>query len=745
MASKTRTVEIFQDQNHDTTHFNTQPETACNSTSILSTVRPSPHILGSTRIIFTPSFTTVKARSPLKAITQAKTSPPKGFCTTISLPPPNAEIFRTDSPRKALSASSFRTLAPHRPTKASIASSSYPESFDKENFSPAFSEDGSTESSHLTHTSKPLPKRKLVDAGPVQDRQVKKPRLEPKHEIRPAPVTEEQLKLQIPEPRDMPQVEDNGSKPPYSYALLIGMSILRSPNRRLTLAQIYRWISDSFSHYRATDLGWQNSIRHNLSLNKAFVKQERPKDDPGKGNYWAIKEGMEGQFLKDKPNRRISPSFGSNMGIIPQSSIEGNPSVMMNPRASPRGPVSEGKTDTQVSELFLLSSDATIPASAISIEEEFHETINMPPPSSRAPVSSPLQIIHSSPPVPPRFHNNDTSPRLDFPLTSSRSSSRRRNIGAFDDSGYFSALNSSSTRSCQPANNLLTETGGDRKRMRRGRAEIEIARIRSLSHDVSPTKGQHSFHQQTTQLLSSSPLPQFGTSSMLPPLTPAVKFHIPPKPPTSISPNTNLRNHRNKIRELVGSPVKSTGLLHDEIPFSPAFNILEDHQCSPTQELFSGFEILADKAIEPDFHYPPITLKKRSLPRNRLGNATSTASVLAEVMGTSLNRKAMVSTSNLPLFDSPSLKKSGRLPDQYNEDMENEDMFSLNLCHEDDPDEFCGLDLLQGFQKIGGNQKFYLTPTKSSTKKSSGPRNHASRFQATWFTRAGSKLWGWGI
>lgn len=729
MASMTRTVEIFQDQTHDTTHFNAQPETACHSTSVLNTVRPSPHTLGSTSIIFTPPFTSVKARSPLKAVTQAKSSPPKGFCTTISLPPPNAEIFRTDSPVKALSAPSFRTLAPHKPTKASIASSSYSKSIDKENFSPVISEDSSTDYSNLAHKSDSLPKRKLADAAPVQDRQVKKPRLEPKHEIRPAPITEEQFELQIPEPRDMPRVEDNGLKPPYSYALLIGMSILRSQNRRLTLAQIYRWISDSFSHYRATDLGWQNSIRHNLSLNKAFVKQERPKDDPGKGNYWAIKPGMEGQFLKDKPNRRIPSSFGPNMGTFPQTSIEGSPSVIMNPRVSPRGSVSGGKTDTHVSDLYLLSSDATIPASAISIEEEVQETINIPPPSSRAPFSSPLQIIHSSPPVAPRFHNIDNSPRLDFPLSSSLPSPRRRNLGAFDDSGYFSALNSSSTRSCQPGNNFLTETGGDRKRMRRGRAEIEIARIRSLSHDVSPTNRRHSFHQPTTQLLSSSPQPHFGTSSMLPPSTPAVQFHIPPKPPKSISPNTNLRNHRNKIRELVGSPMKSMGLLHDEIPFSPAFNILEDHQCSPNQELLSGFEIPADKAIDP--YHPPTTLKLRSTQRNRLGHATSTASVLADIMGTSLNRKAMASTSNFQLCDSPSLKKSGSVPNQYNDDMEKEDIFSLNLCHEDEPDEFCGLDLLQGFQKIGGNKTNYMTPTKSSTKKASGPRNHVSRFQVT--------------
>lgn len=116
-----------------------------------------------------------------------------------------------------------------------------------------------------------------------------------------APTSSDQ---EIPSPEEMPPILDDGSKPPYSYATLIGMAILRSPERKLTLAQIYKWINDTFAWYRKSKSGWQNSIRHNLSLNKAFRKQERPKSDPGKGNYWLVETGCEFQFIKGRTVKR---------------------------------------------------------------------------------------------------------------------------------------------------------------------------------------------------------------------------------------------------------------------------------------------------------------------------------------------------------------------------------------------------------------------------------------------------------
>ena len=367
----------------------------------------------------------------------------------------------------------------------------------------------------------------------------------------------------------------------------------------------------------------------------------------------------------------------------------------------------------------------------------------------------------------------DTPPRpsrLRFPTDTHSGGARKRKFNAPQDSGYYSSIESSAVRNPTISHVALTsDADPDHRRIKRGRAEEEIARIRGSSYD-SPSKTRTYMKQPANAQPITSPFRQSDKTSG--PFTPAIVFKRPALPPASASPNTNLRNHRNKMRELVGgSPDKSLAMwvdtsFLDSKGWSPAVPIPNDENVNLVG---LGFESTFDIFGDYNFNESPIK-RGGAGKRPRFERAATSSGILADITGSKNNitdsptptpnwkmassflnipnlspvkgvsplKSPLIKTGAACYFSSkpskenvkavlPSQPSSAPSSQQQQQPTQDEDDI-FHLLHSDDSEP--GIDLLQGFEKIGARTSVVApngSPKKVSTRPGLG-RSSTVRF-----------------
>ncbi|POR33176.1 Forkhead box protein I1 [Tolypocladium paradoxum] len=118
---------------------------------------------------------------------------------------------------------------------------------------------------------------------------------------------------------DLPDPDAKLDEP---YAKLIYRAFMSRPDYTMTLQDIYQWFRDNTTKAVSEKGGWQNSIRHNLSMNAAFTKRHRKEEsgvlsplmeDSKRANEWvlegwAIQYGVQSTTRYRKSNSRRRPS-----------------------------------------------------------------------------------------------------------------------------------------------------------------------------------------------------------------------------------------------------------------------------------------------------------------------------------------------------------------------------------------------------------------------------------------------------
>ncbi|XP_058258827.1 forkhead box protein P1-B isoform X7 [Hemibagrus wyckioides] len=183
-------------------------------------------------------------------------------------------------------------------------------------------------------------------------------------------------------------------RPPFTYASLIRQAILESPEKQLTLNEIYNWFTRMFAYFRRNAATWKGAVRTNLSLHKCFVRVE---DDFG--SFWTVDNE---EFKRGRHIQRGRPRKHSVDNIYDKLLVQ-SPALVKNIQTSlGYGPVLPASFQASMAEnsipLYTTASigSPTLNSLASAIREEMngamdHGNSNG---SDSSPGRSPLSAMH---------------------------------------------------------------------------------------------------------------------------------------------------------------------------------------------------------------------------------------------------------------------------------------------------------------------------------------------------------------
>ncbi|KAI1294798.1 Forkhead box protein O [Halotydeus destructor] len=133
-----------------------------------------------------------------------------------------------------------------------------------------------------------------------------------------------------------------------SYADLITQAINGSPDKRLTLSQIYDWMVQNVPYFKDkgdsnSSAGWKNSIRHNLSLHNRFMRVQN--EGTGKSSWWMINpDAKPGKAARRRAASMETQKYEKKRGRVKKKieALRANGNTLPESNTSPSSSLSEG-------------------------------------------------------------------------------------------------------------------------------------------------------------------------------------------------------------------------------------------------------------------------------------------------------------------------------------------------------------------------------------------------------------------